>query len=279
MALQPSERLAIITGASRGIGAAIAQNLASKGCNLIMNFASNRSAQRTHDLASDLSRKHNIRAIPVQVDVGALDCGSKLMAAVTQSFGSSALVHYIINNAGVSFNETIPESTVDNFHLQYAINVLGPLLIIKAAMPHLPRDRSARIVNVSSVSSQLGYPGQSIYGGTKAALEAMTRTWARELSEHGTVNSINPGPVETDMYDGVTPEFEAINASWLRNTPGSQVSVEKDGQTVVDRFAGKGGRPASAEEIAGVVGMLCTPESGWCTGSVVCANGGMRMSP
>ena len=271
-------KLAIITGASRGIGAAIAENLAVKGANLILNYTSSSSSQKTSDLCSSLSKTHNIKAIPAQVDVGAPDAGSKLIDIVKASFGDKCVIHFIINNAGISANQSIAETTVENFQKQYAINVQGPLLLMQAALAHLPHDRSARIVNVSSVSSQLGYPGQSIYGGTKAALESMTRSWARELGERGTVNAINPGPVETDMYGGVSPEFERINAGFLVNAPGSQVSVERDGEEAVKRFEGKGGRPASVKEIAGVVGMLCAEESGWCTGSVVCAIGGMRMS-
>lgn len=83
------------------------------------------------------------------------------------------------------------------FKEHYDINVLGPLLLVKAAIPYLPHDGSGRIVSLSSVSSTLGLPGQSIYGGTKSALEAMTRTWARELAERCTANCVNPGPVVT----------------------------------------------------------------------------------
>lgn len=82
----------------------------------------------------------------------------------------------------------------------YSVNVRGPLLLVHYVLPYLAQDRCSRIINVSSVSSTLGLEAQSIYGGTKAALEAMTRTWARELKDYGTVNSVNPGPVETDMY-------------------------------------------------------------------------------
>lgn len=78
------------------------------------------------------------------------------------------------------------------------MNVLGPLLLVQAALSYLPNDRSGRIVNLSSVSSSLGFANQTVYGGTKSALEAMTRTWSRELAERCTVNSVNPGPVATE---------------------------------------------------------------------------------
>ena len=108
-------------------------------------------------------------------------------------------IDIIVNNAGVAAGQDLASITIENFEWQYNINVRGPLLLVQAALPFLPTDRSGRIVNVSSMSSAMGLAGQSIYGGTKAALEAMTRTWARELSERATVNTINPGPVDTRM--------------------------------------------------------------------------------
>lgn len=149
---------------------------------------------------------------------------------------------------------------------------------MKAALPYLPHDRSGRIVNLSSVSSSLGFKDQTVYGGSKAALDAMTRTWARELAERCTVNSVNPGPVATEMYGGVSEEFEERMRPWLEHTPLAAARKEIDGEEVCRKVEGKGGRPAYEGEIAGVVGMLCSGESGWCTGSVVCANGGMKFS-
>lgn len=133
-------------------------------------------------------------------------------------------------------------------------------------------------MNLSSVSSSEGFKGQSIYGGTKAALEAMTRTWARELSGRATVNAINPGPVKTDMWNQTTQEFKENMRPFIQNTPGSEIRPEIDDEDLVKDAENAGGRPAYVEEIGGVVGMLCTADSVWCTGQVVCANGGMRMA-
>ena len=187
-------------------------------------------------------------------------------------------IDIIINNAGVSKNLTIEECTVEDYEWQYRINVLGPLLLMQAALPYLPHDRSGRIVNLSSVSSSQGFIGQSVYGGTKAALEAMTRTWARELAERATVNAVNPGPVKTDMWAGTTAEFKKTLKPFIQQTPGSAIRPELDDKDLVADAENAGGRPAYVDEIAGVVGMLCTPDSLWCTGQVVCANGGMRMA-
>jgi 3-oxoacyl-[acyl-carrier protein] reductase len=178
----------------------------------------------------------------------------------------------------VSKNNRIEDCTIEDYEWQYRVNVLGPLLLMQAALPYLPHDRTGRIVNVSSVSSSEGFVGQSVYGGTKAALEAMTRTWARELAERATVNAINPGPVATDMWGTTTPEFKKALKPFIMQTPGSAIRPEIDDAEFVKDAENAGGRPAYLEEIAGVVGMLCTPDSVWCTGQVVCANGGMRMA-
>jgi 3-oxoacyl-[acyl-carrier protein] reductase len=227
------------------------------------------------------------------------DGPATLISATRSHFASKTsgdlTISIIVNNAGVAGNRylipSIQSSTADSdiigdFEFQYKTNVLGPLLLIQAAMPYLPTDRSGRIVNISSVSSSCGFPGQSIYGGTKAAVEAMTRTWSRELSERCTVNAVNPGPVDTDMYAGVSKDFSEMMVSWNSITPGAQLREGKGGDDeklikfVKDGNEGRGlgGRAASVQEIAGVVGMLCSAESAWCTGSVICANGGMRFS-
>jgi NAD(P)-dependent dehydrogenase (short-subunit alcohol dehydrogenase family) len=186
-------------------------------------------------------------------------------------------IDIIINNAGVAKNARLEDVQIADYEWCYRINVLGPLLLMQAALPYLPHDRSGRIVNLSSVSSSEGFEEQTVYGGTKAALEAMTRTWARELGERCTVNAINPGPVKTDMWAGTTPSFKKQLKPFIMQTPGSRIRPEVDDKDLVEDAENAGGRPAYVEEIAGIVGMLCTADSLWCTGQVVCANGGMRM--
>ena len=187
-------------------------------------------------------------------------------------------IDIIINNAGISHNKYLPEITIDDFNNHYNINVLGPLLLIQAALPYLPHDRSGRVVNLSSVSSSQGFHAQSIYGGTKAALEAMTRTWSRELAERATVNAVNPGPVDTDMYNATIPEFKARLRPFIEHAPLMAMDTSGMCDEEKKRYRMDGGRAATSKEIAGVVGMLCSAESGWCTGSVICANGGMVFS-
>ncbi|KAL2134113.1 hypothetical protein VTI74DRAFT_1000 [Chaetomium olivicolor] len=274
-------KLGIVTGASRGIGAAIAENLASKGCNLVLNYTSASSTQTATAFAAELSSTYNIRAVPIQADVGTPAGAAQLIAATREHFTASSDARFqidiIINNAGIARNALLPQVTVEDFEETYRVNVLGPLLVVQAAQPHLPTDRSGRIVNISSVSSSTGFVTQSVYGGTKAAVEAMTRTWARELSENATVNAVNPGPVEGPMYAANTPEFLAGIKGWVMHTPLMRAREGVDSDEVVRDAQESGGRPARTKEVAGIVGMLCGEEAGWCTGQVVCANGGMVM--
>ncbi|KAF2026277.1 NAD(P)-binding protein [Setomelanomma holmii] len=272
----------IVTGASRGIGVEIARNLASKGCNIVLNYTSDSSAQLAEDLASELSAEYGIKAIAVQASMGSENGPKHLVEVAKNNFQHPKTGKFqldiLINNAGVAGNNFVENVDCEDFARQYNVNVRGPLLLLQAAIPYLPNDRSGRIVNLSSVSSSLGYKGQSIYGGTKAALESMTRTWSRELAERCTVNAINPGPVATDMYWSNDEKFIAQNKPFIENTPLSAPRKGIDDEKIYEASQNAGGRPAYSEEVAGVVGMLCLPEAGWTTGSVICANGGMKFS-
>jgi len=171
---------------------------------VVLGYTSASSKSKTEALAKDLETQHNVKTLPVQADLGSVE-GPKLLIETVKNGDAlrkpdgSFQIDILVNNAGVAHNNLLPAVTVEQFDISYRVNVLGPLLLTQAAEPYLPRDRSGRIVNLSSVSSSTGFIEQSVYGGTKAALEAMTRTWARELSERCTVNAINPGPVLTEM--------------------------------------------------------------------------------
>ncbi|KAF2018222.1 NAD(P)-binding protein [Aaosphaeria arxii CBS 175.79] len=275
-------KVGIVTGASRGIGAAIARKLASQGCNLVLNYTSESSTKITEDLASELKSEYGVEAVPVQASMGSENGPEHIVEVAKNHFThpktNKFQIDVIINNAGVAGNNVLGKIKADDFARQYNINVRGPLFLVQAALPYLPHDRSGRIVNLSSVSSSLGYISQSVYGGTKSALEAMTRTWARELAERATVNAINPGPVATDMYTSTDEAFVDQNRPFIQHTPLATPREGIDPKEVWHPLEKTGGRAAYSEEIAGVVAMLCSPEAGWSTGSVVCANGGMVFS-
>ncbi|KAI5923055.1 short-chain dehydrogenase [Camillea tinctor] len=276
MARNLEGKLAIVTGASRGIGEAIATKLASYGANLVLAYTSDSSKATTEALSKTLESAHGVRTFTVQADLGTPSGPAHLIAAAKSHF-SPFQIDILINNAGVADNAPLPSITVAQFEGSYRVNVLGPLLLTQAAEPYLPRDRSGRIVNLSSVSSACGFVEQSVYGGTKAALEAMTRTWARELAERTTVNAVNPGPVAGPMYAANSPEFKEQIRSWLEHTPLMRAREGVDPPEVVEDARTSGGRPAYPSEVAGIVAMLCGPDAAWCTGQVVCANGGLTM--
>jgi NAD(P)-dependent dehydrogenase (short-subunit alcohol dehydrogenase family) len=260
-----------------GIGASIAEHLANKGSDLALCYTSASSQQSAAALSEKLKAAHKIRALVVKADLATPTGASELIAATKAAFSTAGKfqIDIIVNNAGVAYNDKIPDIKISDFDISYKVNVLGPLLLIQAAQPYLPTDRSGRIVNLSSVSAGCGFVGQSVYGGTKAAVEAMTRTWARELSENCTVNAINPGPVLTEMYASNTDEFKRLIKPFIEHTPLMRAREGIDSAEVVEDAKTSGGRPAYCSEIAGIVGMLCLPDSAWCTGQVVCANGGM----
>ncbi|GFF39384.1 L-xylulose reductase [Aspergillus udagawae] len=278
-------KFGIVTGGSRGIGEAIARNLAAKGCSLLLNFTSESSRARTEELCASLASTHSIRCVAVQADLlHAEEAVPQILAAAKQHFSSPEgkfQIDVLINNAGVSADRFLNDPVkgpIDReyFNWHYSINVLAPLLLTQACAQFLPTDRSGRIVNISSVSSSIGFTGQSVYGGTKAALEAMTRTWARELADRATVNAVNPGPVIGDMYFATGEEFWKQMQGFQDATPLSKM-VEDDPQLkelseeqirlIKEKMGGR--RPAFTSEIAGVVGMLCTADGLWCTGSVI----------
>jgi NAD(P)-dependent dehydrogenase (short-subunit alcohol dehydrogenase family) len=247
-----------------------------------MNYTSDSSAEKTEALAKQLQDKFGVQCLPVQADMGTENGPAHIVNIALNHLShpktKKLQIDIIINNAGVAGKTKIEDCTCEEFARLYNVNVRGPLLLMKAAIPYLPNDRSGRIVNLSSVSASLGFHEDGMYGGTKAALEAMTRTWARELSERATVNAVNPGPVATDMYAGTSREFQEKMSHFTLNTPLAAIRPEVDRKDLVEGADIAGGRPGYDFEVAGVVAMLCTPDSAWCTGSVICANGGFKFS-
>ncbi|KGO78119.1 Short-chain dehydrogenase/reductase SDR [Penicillium italicum] len=265
-------KFGIVTGGSRGIGEAIARNLAAKGCSLLLNFTSESSRGPTEALCSSLATTHNIKCESVQADLSKpTEAVTDIIGAAQKHFSTSGKlqIDILINNAGVSQDRNLNDATkgpieAEHFNWHYAINVLAPLLLTQACAPFLPTDRSGRIVSISSISSSLGFVGQSIYGGTKAAIEAMTRTWARELADRATVNAVNPGPVVGDMYFATGEQFWKDIQGFQDNTPLSKLDVnnqdtmsrltDEQKRLIQEKMGGR--RPAFTSEVAGVVGML-----------------------
>jgi len=232
-----------------GIGSAVCQNLAEKGCSLLINYTSDSSTERTEQLAEQLQTNYGVRCLPVQADIGTENGPAHILHMALNHFAHPKTrklqIDIVINNAGVASKTALEDCTSEEFARLYNVNVRGPLLLMKAVVPYLPHDRSGRVVNVSSVSASLGFHEDAMYGGTKAALEAMTRTWARELSERCTVNAVNPGPVATDMYSGTSRDFQQKMSYWTRNTPLAAIRPDVDRKDLVNNAEIAGGRPVS----------------------------------
>ncbi|KAH0434865.1 short chain dehydrogenase [Colletotrichum camelliae] len=274
-------KTAVITGGARSIGASIAQNLASKGANVVIIYLNESSDEPAATLAAQLSKAHNVKAVPVRADFSTPEGCTKIIETVKSDLPPNAKtgkpqVDILVNCAALFHAMPLEAVNIEDFHKVYSINVLGPILLTQAVKPLLP-NRSGRIVNVSSIGSKVGLEYLTLYGGSKGALEAMTRTWARELKEHCTVNSCNPSSTMTDMLRGASDEAKKAISMWYPLTPlcGIREWDTEEQKEMAEKY---GGRAGYAEEIAGIVGMICSPESGWMTGCLVSANGGQWMA-
>jgi NAD(P)-dependent dehydrogenase (short-subunit alcohol dehydrogenase family) len=233
------------------------------------------------DLAKEIEKEHSVKAIPVRADISKTEECSWIIDAAKKHFinpeTGKLQVDILIHNAAVLYVGPLESVNEKDFHHIYAVNVLGPTFLTAACLPYLPTDRSGRIVMMSSICSKVGTINTTLYAGTKAATEAMARVWCRELSERATVNTINPGPVMTDMYLSAPDEVKKDLALWNPLTP--LVSIRETDSPDVRELGEKfGGRPAYAHEISGLVATLCSPDAGWCTGSLISANGGLAFS-
>ncbi|KAF1846392.1 short chain dehydrogenase [Cucurbitaria berberidis CBS 394.84] len=275
------KRLAIITGASRGLGAGLARHLAAKGANILIVYTSDASTAAATDLAAELESKHSVKTAVVQVDIttpsGPDHLIEKAKSAFTKEDGTFQ-IDILINNAGVVNPAPLGSVTLSDFDATFQLNARAPLFVLQAAIPYLPNDRSGRVINVSSITTSMGFWWQSCYAGTKGALEAMTRVWARELGERCTVNSINPGAMATGMYTSLPKEM--LEKVWSLNYMAPLAATREgiDSKETIAAAKDLGGRPAYLEEVAGVVGLLCMPEAGWITGQVIGSNGGGVMT-
>jgi 3-oxoacyl-[acyl-carrier protein] reductase len=239
-------RVAIVTGASRGIGAAIAERLAAGGIAVVVNYA------RGKDAAEQVVKRIEAaggRALAAQGDIAGADTAAALFDAAERAFGGADI---LVNNAGTMELGAIAETTDTAFARQIEVNLTGVFRTLREAARRL-RD-GGRIVNFSSSVVGLYQPRYGAYAATKAAIEAMTHVLAKELAPRGiTVNAVAPGPTETEMFlGGKSPEqLRAIAA--------------------LNPF-GRFGQPP---EIAAAVAFLASPEASWVNGQILRVNGGV----
>ncbi|MAY74246.1 MAG: oxidoreductase [Phycisphaerae bacterium] len=245
-------RVAVVTGASKGIGAGIAKELALAGAAVAVNFARDRDGAEA--VVADIEMSGG-RAISIQGDVSKSEDVSRLMAAVGEKFGN---IDVLVNNAGVFDALAIDDLTEAEFHREFDTNVLGPLLVIRESLKHFGPNGGS-IINIGSGASRSFPPTYSIYAATKAALDAITRVLSKELGPRGIrVNSVNPGATLS----------EGTRAAGLYG-----VDSEAERQLVAMTPLGRVGTP---EDIARVVVFLASDDSRWVTGELIHATGGLR---
>jgi 3-oxoacyl-[acyl-carrier protein] reductase len=243
-------KVAVVTGASKGIGADIARHLAAAGAAVVVNYA---SAKEGADRVVDEITKRGGQAIAVRANVAHKADVEGLFAAAKKAFGK---IDILVNNAGVYDFTPLEEVTEKQFHKHFDVNVLGLLLATQEAVKHFD-SAGGNIINISSTVTSLTPPNTTVYTATKGAVDAITRTLAKELGPRNIrVNAINPGMVETE---GVVAA--GFNEGEFRNSVESQTPLGRIGQP---------------HDIAPVAVFLASSDAAWITGETVRVAGGLR---
>ncbi|MBV8551858.1 MAG: glucose 1-dehydrogenase [Acidobacteriaceae bacterium] len=243
-------KVAVVTGASKGIGASIAKSLAAEGAAVVVNYAS--SKEGAERVTAEIVEKGG-KAIAVHGDVAKASDVQRIFAETKKAFGR---LDVLVNNAGVYQFAPLEEITEEHFHRHFNTNVLGLLLATREAAKHFGAEGGS-VINIGSAISRLTPPASAVYTATKGAVDAVTRVLSKELGPKKIrVNSINPGVVETEGVHTI-------------GFIGTDFQKQLEGQTPLGRI----GQPA---DIAPVAVFLASADSGWLTGETVVASGGLR---
>jgi 3-oxoacyl-[acyl-carrier protein] reductase len=241
-------KVAVVTGASKGIGAAIAKALGAEGASVIVNYASSKAGA---DSVVAAITKAGGKAVAVGGDVSKAADAQGLIDAAIKNYGR---LDILVNNSGIYEFAPLAGITEDSFHKHFNINVLGLLPTTQAADKHLGEGSS--IINVGSMITRLTPPGTAVYTGTKGAVDAITGVLAKELGPRKIrVNSLNPGPVETEGTHAAGVIGSDMEKAWVSQTP-----------------LGRMGQPG---DIASIAVFLASNDSGWLTGEIFPASGGL----
>jgi len=243
-------KVAVVTGASKGIGAGIAKSLAAEGAAVVVNYAS--SKEGADRVVAEIAEKGG-KAVAIQGDVAHAPDVERIFAETAKAFGR---LDVLVNNAGVYQFAPLDEITEEQFHRHFNTNVLGLILATREAAKYFGAE-GGNIINIGSTASELTPPATAVYTATKGAVDAVTRVLAKELGPRKIrVNSINPGMVET----------EGTHAMGII---GSDFQKQFEAQTPLGRIA----QPA---DIAPIAVFLASQDSGWLTGETLVASGGLR---
>ena len=242
-------KVAVVTGASKGIGAAIAKSLAAEGAFVVVNYASSKAGADTVVAAITAAGG---KAVAVGGDVSKAAEANGIIDAAIKNYGR---LDILVNNSGVYEFTPIEAITEEQFHKAFNVNVLGLLLTTQAAVKHL--SEGASIINVGSVASRIRPPNSAVYAGTKGAVDAITGVLSRELAPKKIrVNSINPGVVETEGTHS-----------------GGVIGSDFEKAAIAQTPLGRIGQPG---DIASIAVFLASEDSAWLTGEQLLATGGLR---
>jgi 3-oxoacyl-[acyl-carrier protein] reductase len=243
------DKVAVVTGASRGIGRAIAERLASEGARVVVNHRA--SAEQAEEVVRAI-REQGGDAVAMQADVSDFQQAQELMQAVTKEFGR---IDVLVNNAGTTRDTLLMLMKEDDWDLVIDTNLKSVFNCCKAVARGMVRQRSGRIINITSVAGLAGNPGQTNYAASKAGIVGFTKSLAKELgTRHITVNAVAPGFVPTVLTNSLPEDLR-------------QAAIE---HTPLGRF----GEP---EEIAAAVAFFASDEAGFITGQVLSVDGGLAM--
>lgn len=242
-------KTAIVTGASRGIGRAIALRLADMGANLVLNYRS--SIQGTEDIIKEIEEK-GVKAIAVQADISKFEEAEKLVKAAVDTFTS---IDILVNNAGITKDGLLLRMKEEDFDSVINVNLKGAFNTIKHVSGIMLKQRSGKIINISSVVGITGNVGQLNYAAAKAGILGLTKSAARELGSRGiTVNAVAPGFIQTDMTEVLSDKVkENIKGTIPLKTLGTP------------------------EDVANLIGFLASDMASYITGQVINVDGGMVM--
>lgn len=241
-------KVALVTGASKGIGAGIARELAARGAAVAVNYSGSKAA--AEKLVSDIKTAGG-KAIAVQADLSNPDSVGPFVERVARELGP---IDIVVNNAGVYEFSPIEAVTPEHFHKQFNLNVLGLLLTTQAALKHF-NPKGGSIINIGSVVGRMSFPNASVYSATKGAVDSVTVSLSKELGPRGIrVNALNPGMIITEGTDAI-----GISGS----------DFEK--QAVAGTPLGRIGKP---QDVATTAAFLASDDSGWLTGQTIYAAGG-----
>lgn len=244
-----SGKIALVTGASRGIGRQTARTLADCGAVVIVNY--NGSVQKAEEVVKEI-KENGGEAEAVRCDVSQYDKAQELIAGIVKKYGR---LDILVNNAGITRDNLIMKMSEEDFDAVLSTNLKGAFNCVKHVSRQMLKQKSGRIINISSVSGVMGNAGQANYCASKAGLIGLTKSVARELGSRGiTVNAVAPGFIETEMT-------EALPDS-VKEAMGEQIPLKRFGRT---------------EDVAETVAFLASDKAAYITGQVISVDGGMAM--